>query len=100
MTDTLRDFECHITIQASADEVEPLEKLIDTFPEWSFSRIAGDPVLGRSTFCYATAHFSRKELAMFQTVTMAALLESMFTVVRRKIEEVVWDSRKHQGVWS
>jgi hypothetical protein len=89
-------YECHITC---ADHVEPraLKLEIESYA-WKFSRIAGDPTLGIETFCYATKHLDAKlpldRVIMRMNAVARALECSGFTVVRQKVELVMYDSRE------
>jgi len=92
------DYECHITIRDS----QPLASIqfIVHGNGWKFSRIANDPDLGDSTFCYATRWFDSLDAAIQNVKDTADVFEAAkLTVVRRKIEQVVSDVRKVNGQW-
>lgn len=86
-------FECHITCNISdAAKVENAGKLT----EWKFSKIDGDPVLGKKVFCYLTLH--HKDLiairAMLSTMTETLRVFGV-EVVRQKIELIVFDTENY-----
>lgn len=65
--------------------------------KWKFSCIDGDPVLGDGLKCYATRLFSRRldqQAVLQQLMTIADELAQLgITVLRRKIELVIFDDR-------
>ena len=88
-------YECHISIG-----LHPIsaQQLIENLNNWSFSKIAGDPVLGKDTYEYATRHVSGN--TNFQKVvdhmnkTATILREQGFPVLRQKVELVIYDTIK------
>lgn len=90
-------YECHITIQYSPNFVTELEGLCNTLG-WKYSQIHGDPLLGKHPFAYATKHFPSTEnvnMVMIELNQMAKFLtEARFKVIRRKIELVIYDSKR------
>lgn len=64
---------------------------------WSYSCIAGDPVLGKEAYHYATMHWKAStslELVHAQMRALAAALEAAgITVVRQKIEQIIYDTK-------
>lgn len=86
-------YECHVTLLGAAAAIRPhVEDL-----KWKFSSIDGDPVLGDGIKCYATRHFNarvpqQRVLDMLLT-TAQRLAERGVTVVRRKVELVLFDDR-------
>lgn len=95
------NFECHITVKVAREHADILQRWVESIPGWSFSSIAGDPLLGKETFCYATAHFTDPMEAMTQTTAASEALsqETWLKVVRRKVEIVMFDERKVDGDW-
>lgn len=85
-----KDFECHITIMG-------LPRLVQKAVEevgWSFSHIDGDPVLGASSFCYATNHYDElMEAKVALDSATVQLIGRNLKVLRIKIEHVVFDKR-------
>lgn len=85
-------YEAHITLRR--EDAEAVEALADALPTWHFSQIHGDPVLGRSPFCYLTSHdhiYGSLYAAMRgveNTLKAAGLIP-----VRLKIEHIVFDER-------
>jgi len=93
-------FECHITVQCLMHRIDFLRSYIETYG-WSFSRIAGDPLLGDFIFCYATNHFDKETDAHKHTMMVSEyLIKEGFDVRRRKIEKVVLDQRLQKGIWN
>jgi hypothetical protein len=86
-------YECHITLMGDAETIRPeVERR-----KWKFSVIDGDPVLGEGIKCYATRLFNRKYFSnevQRELFRVASELKKLgFTVLRRKIEYVIFDDR-------
>ena len=92
-------FECHITIQPE-DDASHIERIIES-KGWSFSSIQNDPDLGKARFCYATRWFHTQDQAIGETIVMKDFLvsEQELSVVRMKVEQVVFDARLVAGAW-
>lgn len=93
-------YEAHITY----DLVDRTTVEASHSPEWKFSAIDGDPVLGAKTFCYLTSYDSdagrllermRMETAAVVAVAIAACRKEPFPV-RLKVERIVYDSKTHR----
>lgn len=86
-------YECHITIEGERKAVEEAV----TATGWKFSAIDGDPSLGEGVKCYATMHYNNRipVYEVIDTVNQAAsnLRSRGITVVREKVEMVVYDTR-------
>lgn len=85
-------YEAHITIL----EDRPRKLIQDAVEQikWKFSAIDGDPVLGKRVYCYATKHYPLrigKDIAVQDLLIAARRLG--LNVVRRKIEQVIFDDR-------
>lgn len=87
-------YECHITL---ADDLVKSEEAV-VLTGWKFSKIYGDPVLGKHLFSYATKHYS---IAIPEELVVDAmgkvfnqLKESGLNVIRQKVELVVYDSKQ------
>ncbi len=84
-------FECHITYpRDKSDIIENLAKKL----HWKFSKIDGDPVLGKEVFCYLTTH--DKDFCNIQTRMIWAReagLEYNISPVREKIECILYDTK-------
>lgn len=90
-------FEAHITYR-SKDRglVEDCHS-----PEWKFSAIDGDPVMGKEVFCYLTSYDESAESLLRRMVRerdrLAAMLLSDrphgIMAVRMKIERIVYDTK-------
>lgn len=94
------DLECHITIRCALHRIDFLRAYIEE-SGWSFSRIAGDPLLGDYIFCYATSHFTSEIQSHKETHDVSLLLQSAgFDVLRRKIERVILDQRYQNNIWN
>lgn len=80
-------YEAHITFTGTTTEVvhEP----------WKFSKIDGDPVLGKGVKCYLTRHYPPHEdvLDILKDMRNAAadLQQAGLTVHRMKLEKIVFD---------
>jgi hypothetical protein len=95
-------YECHITINpfhAPLTHPESCEGTVHRIG-WGFSRIYGDPILGKGKFQYATKHFPHDEgmtSVLEQLHKAASLLRgAQWTVVREKIELVLYDTKEHE----
>ena len=92
-------YECHITVDPfDAPLTHPLSCESVVFRMgWGFSQIAGDPILGKGKFQYATKHFDSDEpiISVVNQMEQAAqiLRNQQWTVVRTKIELVLFDSK-------
>lgn len=85
----MNSFESHVTVKKPKDptEYEEIAKRLG----WHTSAIDGDPEMGDRVFFYFTRRGSSKEqLLKAIDVLRAALGER--TVLREKIEEIVWDT--------
>lgn len=84
-------FEVHITcLLKDAEFCEKAAKAL----HWKFSAIAGDPVLGKDTYCYLTTHGTD----LLRTVNrmsavVADLKKEGVQVIREKIEVIIHDVR-------
>lgn len=80
-------YECHVTIDYPKDRarVEAIGKVLG----WSTSYIDGDPLLGEKRFFYFTRHADTAEV--LHGDMDALLLALPVPVVRRKIEETIYD---------
>lgn len=90
-------YECHVTlVEYYAARLSELQYAIES-RKWKFSVIDGDILLGAGRKCYATRLFNiRKGVQQVQSelFQIANELETMgFTVLRRKIEHVIFDDR-------
>jgi hypothetical protein len=86
-------FECHVTMTGDPETIRPHVES----RTWKFSCINGDPVLGAGVKCYATKLFNRRDGAEFVVNelkhTADYLTERGCTVIRRKVEQVIFDDR-------
>lgn len=93
-------YEVHVTVKVPEIQVDELRGLVESVPEWTFSRITGDPLLGESVFCYATTHTHDLARAVIKATAMSGLLSiASFVVLRRKVEAILLDERKINGEW-
>lgn len=89
-------YECHITMVGNPNSIEHNTKGIG----WKFSKIDGDPDLGKGVKCYATMHYSfsrNNEEDIVEKVNQYADFLNEFLdieVIRRKVELVVYDSKQ------
>lgn len=90
-------YECHITILEVMENLNTVSAIVRDVCRlgWSHSCIAGDPQLGEGTRHYATHYFADKAEAILETLETVKKLEGMsHSVVRYKVEEVIFDSRR------
>lgn len=86
-------YECHLTLEGVPATIKPLVEQI----KWKFSCIDGDIVLGDGVKCYATRHFNARmpeaDELKFLIDTAGVLQAQGISVIRRKIERVIYDDR-------
>jgi hypothetical protein len=84
-------YESHVTVdKVYAPRVEALAKL----QGWSYSVIAGCPLLGQGTYCYLTGYDTdAQRLKNRCEDTMRLLSEEGIEPLRGKIEEIQWDTK-------
>lgn len=89
-------YECHITTTV-ADA--PIAEKIATERGWKTSEIKRDPVLGDGSHFYLTAHHGEYGV-LFVRMTQAAkeLREQGCSVLREKIEHIVYDTKTGVGL--
>ncbi len=89
-------YECHITMQGDPARLKPLVERT----KWRFSSIDGDIDLGIGVKCYATRQFNKRTPRDDMIATLNGvglyLSEGGATVLRLKIEEVIYDNRSPQ----
>ena len=85
-------YECHITsMTAHAPRLAELAERSG----WKTSEIARDPVLGDDTYFYLTKHSHDFPEIFVAMTNMATVLEANdIPVVRKKIELIVYDTKK------
>lgn len=84
------EFECHVTFPAAdAEGVEALD-----LPGWSFSKIDGDPEMGKGVLCYLTAHYHTQDIALLAMGIVCGRAEiAGLHPMRAKVEHVIYDRR-------
>jgi hypothetical protein len=93
----MRDFECHITVDTHKVNAPILESIGESLG-WKTSFIEGDPDLGKGSRFFFTKHYNALDLAYNGTERLNnALGDAMIIVARKKIEEVLLDTRA--GNW-
>lgn len=88
----MKYYECHVTMVGVPDQIRPYVE----FLKWKFSAIDGDPVLGDGVKCYATKHFNERmtpQVVQQILFEVADHLAKHCTVIRRKVELVIYDDR-------
>lgn len=85
-------YECHITFE------RPKDATIIELPNWKFSCIDGDPILGKGVKSYYTRHYNTAFLPAQMVMEMERLkpiIEAQpgHRVLRTKVELVVHDTR-------
>ena len=94
---TERLYEAHITY--AIEDQAAVEKYHS--PEWKFSAIDGDPVLGKKVFCYLTSYDANPHKLLDRMKCEADSLRYFSEVpgydgaepVRQKIERIVYDTK-------
>lgn len=90
-------FECHITCHIKDSEKVEEESIFSK--HWKFSKIDGDPLLGAKPHCYLTCHsVGFKDIKEDMNTTAERLTSKGIEVLRKKIEEIVYDSKTGVGV--
>ncbi len=89
-------YECHITVKPSTNDRSDLKDLLDKV-DWKHSKITNDPDLGYAVWAYATKHYpaSKQINKVIEKMNeIASLLKyEGFTVVREKVELVIYDTK-------
>jgi hypothetical protein len=79
------------------DNPTKVQEAVERLYFWKFSKIDGDPTLGKGVKCYATRHFKanvRESEVLHALHDAADFLKRLgITVMRRKIEMVIYDDR-------
>ena len=91
------DYECRITVPLrDAGKAEAVARKRSDY--WATSQIDGDPVLGDAVHYYLTAH-DHAFYSIFGRMKSlkAELVEAGVEVLRLKIEQIVYDSRRAAG---
>lgn len=88
-------FECHVTLQGDKDHIKPIVESTG----WTFSAIDGDPNMGDGVKCYATTQLNATKFDCQQAVNAVeqcanVLHAAGMTILRKKVELVVFDSRR------
>lgn len=89
------NFECHITL--SLPDEAGQERLVEFMDGWGWktSIFHGDPLLGEKSFFYLTRHNVNYDELFAEMELTAKVVSGMgFTVVRKKIEEIVYDTKR------
>ena len=90
-------YECHITMEAIDSHARQVAHEFTEHMKWKFSAIDGDIVVGDGVKLYATKHFNYRLPAVKvkgELMKAARRLEKEgVTVIRRKVELVIFDDR-------
>jgi hypothetical protein len=90
-----RKFEAHIT--CPRDSAEIIEQLAN--PNWKFSCIDGDPMLGKQAYCYLTAYDTDAKNLKIRVTAMAQRIRAKdIQVLREKIEEIIYDTKTEYDI--
>ena len=86
-------YECHITMVGEAAHLESVVK----FFEWHFSKIDGDPVLGKGIKCYATKNYTVVDYTLIEVIQemeriARGISNQGINIVRTKVEQIVYDT--------
>lgn len=85
------NFECHITLDLANRDIG--EQVATEFG-WSTSEIERDPILGKASYFYLTAHdYEYGHLYQRMKDTVKECTERGAKVVREKIELIIHDKR-------
>ncbi len=93
-------YECHITLDSNPEE---LERWITAF-SWNFSKIDGDPTLGRGVKTYATKHYNSEIHRLEKVIEFMNNIAKKFDgfggakVIRQKVELIVYDTKSGIGL--
>lgn len=83
-------YECHITFRGEEATLVEMAGL----PGWSFSKIDGDPVMGKGVLCYLTANFNTRDVALLSVGIACGMAEKKgLHPIRAKVEHVIYDRR-------
>lgn len=88
-------YELHVTCIGDKAVVQAAVEKIG----WSFSAIDKDIILGEGIKCYATKHFSKRTShttlrQQLDSATFQLKISTGVKVIRKKMEEVLYDERK------
>jgi hypothetical protein len=87
-------FEAHITFDREHADVIQNRMLHAALRKWKFSKIDGDPLLGKKVYCYLTTHDKTEEDIQFKVRQAISVARELgFPPVRAKIEKIVYDER-------
>jgi hypothetical protein len=90
-------YECHITMESKDPHSRQIAHEFTEHMKWKFSAIDGDIIVGDGVKLYATKHFNSR---LSQAEVKGELLRAArrleahgVTVIRRKVELVIYDDR-------
>jgi len=91
---TVGYYECHITMLGDSENIKRLTESV----EWHYSKIDGDPILGKGIKHYATINFKKENITLQNCIenmneVKKYMIRSGISVIRTKIEEIVYDER-------
>lgn len=90
-------FELHLTIEEPSDRKQFVETTVEALG-WKFSAIDNDIILGDGVKMYATTHMHRDwspaDAVRHLEHGSAELAKSGVNVIRKKLEQVIYDARK------
>lgn len=88
------NFECHITVPLAHKQIALNTTADRAFAKWHNSEIKRDPVLGKASYFYLTAH-SDNYISLYTQMKalVGALSQDGANVVREKIELIMYDTK-------
>lgn len=96
-----RKFEAHITMPREDQQIVKACTVSRGLGAWSFSVIDGDAIMGQNPYCYLTQYcVDQKEMYAQVKAAVAVLSDEGATVLREKIEEIIYDTKTGHDVLS
>jgi len=89
-------YEAHITISISSEEEI---KKIGLNSNWTFSKILGDPIMGKEAYCYLTQYKEdANELLKEMNAIVSQIEANNCKVLRCKIELICYDTKTNVNI--
>lgn len=86
-------FELHLTFPASQREM--VRQVAKTAPQWTFSAIDNDPILGPGVKCYLTSYDKDYGNAVSKVRAMGLYCaQNGLLPLREKVEMIVYDTKE------
>jgi hypothetical protein len=89
-------YEAHITISLSSEEEV---KKVGLSSNWTFSKILGDPIMGKEAYCYLTQYKENANELLKEMNDVASCLKlNNCKVLRCKIELICYDTKTNVNI--